>query len=201
MQKPKPLFWIGLSLLALTLISAQLYQALTYTIYLPVVVKIPTLTFTPSLTPTNTLTPSPTLSPVPCPANTPAPVTTFYTNNGIQGQAFRMKNNVVCGQRNQDLWFYFEAKNTTGQPYDVGGLGIIWCTNLPNQCTQASWGDFLWTAPYAGEVIGHEDHLNIANSGTYQARLAICWLSTRNECMQNPSSWHYLSDPITIVIQ
>jgi hypothetical protein len=197
----RKLFALVLGALALTLM-AFVGQMDSFFVYLPIVSRDPTPT--PTSTPTATVTPTATTgpTPIPCPGFNPTPATTYFSNGGVQGQFFRLKEGQSnCAQRNQDVWFYFEARNTTGQPYDVGGLGARWCTTTAYQCTQASWGDFLWTHPYAGTVIGHEDHLNIPNSGTYQVRLAICWLSTRDECMANPAAWHDLSGPITLVIQ
>jgi hypothetical protein len=195
MKMPRKLAALLIGALALTLM-AFVGQLDTFFVYMPVVARQPTPT------PTNTPTPTITPTSVPCPAATPAPITSYFSNGGVQGQLFRLKEvQSNCVQRNQDVWFYFEARNTTGQPLDVGGLGARWCTNIANQCTQASWGDFLWTLPFAEPVIGHEDHLNIPNSGTYQVRLAICWLGTRDACMANPNLWHDLSGPLTLVVQ
>lgn len=193
MQRPKTLFWVGLSLLALTLISARLYQILSHNIYLPIVAKQPTPTFTPSLTPT--VTPTPTITPtsVPCPAGTPAPVQMF-TYNGVQGNYFRMKDNRNCFNRNEDVWFDFSATNTNAFTLvDVGGMGAYWST-----ANQASWGDFPFDP---GQTIASNDHLNIPISGVYQIRFGICFLSSRSACNANPGAWNALSGPITIVIR
>lgn len=183
---------ISLSLIVLTL-AAFVWQTQQTTVYLPIVMKQPTPT------PTVTPTPRPLLN---CPSGPPAPVTGFYTSQGkVRGQKFATKNNVNCAMPGEDVWFYFEAVNLTGEGFRVGGLGAVWCTDKPGQCTQASWGDFEWRSPFADPVIGHEDHLNIYTSGTYQVRLGICWLGSRAECENNPGAWDYLSDPITVVIR
>lgn len=189
---------ISLSLIVLTL-AAFIWQAQSHITYMPVVMRQNTHTPTVTLTPTVTATPRPLL---PCPSGPPAPITGFHTSQGkVRGERFETKNGVNCAMPGEDVWFYFEARNLTGEGFYVGGLGALWCTDKPGQCTQASWGDFNWISPHAGVVIGHEDHLNIYTSGTYQVRLAICWLGSRPDCMNAPWAWEYLSDPITIVIR
>lgn len=191
----------GLSLLTLTLLAFA-WANQTFFAYMPVISKMPTLT--PTRTATATPTPTATPTSVPCPAGTPVPVSKFYTSqNKVVGQAFRLQaGQSNCVTPGQDVWFYFEAKNLPNTTFRVGGLGAIWCTNKTGgQCTQASWGDFNWGWPEAEQVIAHEDHLNISVSGTYQVRLGVCWLASRTDCENNPASWEYLSDPLTVVVR
>jgi hypothetical protein len=137
-----------------------------------------------------------------CPPSPAPPATNYTSSNGIEGKRFETKNGMNCVMPGEDVWFYFEALNVSNPGVRVGALGAIWCTNKPGgQCTQASWGDFEWRSPFADPLIGHEDHLNINTSGTYQVRLGICWLGSRTDCENNPSQWQYLSGPITIVIR
>lgn len=197
----------GLGLITLTLLVFA-WATLGFTVYLPIVGQAPspTPTYTPTATPTPTRTPTATATRplLACPGTGPSPANVFYTSqNKVRGEVFRLKDGQGnCVMPGEDVWFYFEARNLTGNTLRVGGLGALWCQDKPGgQCTQASWGDFDWIPPYADMVIAHEDHLNIYVSGTYQVRLGICWLGSRTDCENNPGQWDYLSSSITVVIR
>ena len=195
-----------LGLLALTLIAFARQVAvadLPYKLYLPLVAKYPTLTPSATPTPTNTPTPSqmPTVTRTPTVTSTPTRTSTpvqMYTYDGFRGNYFRLLS--ASAARSEDVWFEFSVTNTNPDARYIGGLGAYWCTGSP-PCTQASWGDFTFSAAPPGNVLEWNDHLNISTSGTYSVRLGICFLGSRTNCENNPSAWHALSDPITLVIR
>jgi hypothetical protein len=190
----------GLALLMLAFIG----QLDSFFVYMPVIMRQPTPTPTSTATPTVTPTPTVTRTQVPCPAGTPV-ATQFFNSRGVVGIYFRMKDNRNCFNPNEEAWFQFKIINTNANTIRIAGLGAHYCTSNPPgwRCTQASWGDFDLAGTSAGgdaNVIEWEDHLNMPYSGQLQVRLAICWLSSRAVCEDNPTQWDYLSNafPITI---
>jgi hypothetical protein len=139
--------------------------------------------------------PSPAPAPAPTPA-APAPSGGPYTANGIHGDYFRI-DKPEAGP-NQDVWFDFSATNTGLEPVAVGGLGAIWGTG-----SQASWGDFIFdgTLKTPDNVLEWTDHLNIPARGTYQVRLGVCFLPSRDAAEKNLGEWKFLSDPIIVTIR
>lgn len=189
----------SLSLIAFALVAFA-WASQTYYTYAPVAYRQATWTPTATLTPTITPTQRPLLDCAPSSGTT----SQFASSRGVAGNAFKLVT--TCALPGEDVWFEFKVTNNGSYQY-VGGLGAIWCTNKPGQCTQASWGDF-WFDNQPGSnpndpnnVIPWNDHANIATSGVYQVRLGICWLADRNACEQNPGSWEYLSGPVTLTIR
>lgn len=187
----------GLGAISLTVLAFAWINSATV-VYLPLVALAPTPT--PSPLPTVTPTRPPPLSCAPSTGQT----STFYSSRGVQASQFKLQS--TCVQPGADVWFDFTVTNSGSLQY-VGGLGAIWCTDRPGQCTQASWGDFWFSNLVGGNpqdpnnVIAWPDHLNTSTSGYYQVRLGICWLANRDTCEKNPGSWEYLSGPITLTIQ
>ncbi len=140
--------------------------------------------------------PLPNPAPAPSPAPAPAPAGGPYLVNGIRGDYFRMAKTTAAP--NEDVWFEFSATNTNEGPLPIGGLGAIWSTG-----SQASWGDFVFagTLKAPDNVIEWNDHLNIPARGTYQVRLGVCFLASRDAAEKNLGEWKFLSDPITVTIQ
>jgi len=185
----RKLFALFLGALALTLM-AFVGQMDTFFVYMPMVARQPTPT--PTNTPTATVTPTATTMPSATPVPTSPPM---YTQGGIRGDFFRIRNRTAGP--GQDVWFEFGVTNVSGIRVDYGALGAWWSSG-----SQASYGDEHFFAP--GQALEfHEDHLNIPTPGTYQVRLAICFLADRSAC-QGPSGlsqWQYLSEPVSVTIQ
>jgi hypothetical protein len=208
-MKKKITIIVGVLALTLVAFARQAQVAdLPYKVSLPLVAKYPTLTPSATPTPTNTPTPSQTPTRTATPTSTQTPTLTptavqMYTYDGFRGNYFRLLS--ASAARNEDVWFEFSVTNTNPNARYIGGLGAYWnsCTVVPGSvyCTQASWGDFTFSATPPDNVIEWNDHLNIPTSGTYSVRLGICFLGSRTNCENNPSQWHPLSDPITLVIR
>jgi hypothetical protein len=172
---------VSLSLVVLAL-AAFAWANANVTIYMPIVAQAPSLTPTP----TPTRTPTPTIVPTSPP---------MHTENGIRGDFFHIRNRVAGP--NQDVWFDFGVTNVGSVRVDYGALGAWWSSG-----SQASWGDDDFFNPGQG-IQFHEDHLNIPSTGTYQVRLAICFLPKRVDCQSQSglSQWKFLSDPVSVTIQ
>ena len=142
--------------------------------------------------------PAPAPVPAPPPAPVPAPALTGgpYAANGIRGDYFRIQKPEAAP--NEDVWFEFSATNTNSEPVAIGGLGAVWSAG-----SQASWGDFHFagTEKAPDNVIEWNDHLNIPARGTYQVRLGVCFLASRDAAEKNLGEWKFLSDPITVTIR
>ncbi len=184
----------------------------------------PPPTNTPEPTPLPTDTPVPT-EPPPTPTNTPAPVV-FPTNppppptatvpptntpgpppapppqdaRGVTGTFFGLRegqsDNVASAQ---PIWFHFIVANSSGAPVPFGALGVLPRKGGADRFDlfQASWGNDVVSV----NGLDWEDHIDIAESGSYTLRLAICFDVTVDQCRQGQGNWATLSGEIPVTVR